>query len=82
MEVWLTGSMSSNEPQQLLLSVPDAADCLGVSEGKMRQMIRDGLVPTIRLGRSVRVSVKDLVRMIEERKQLVAVGAERRTFIE
>jgi excisionase family DNA binding protein len=48
------------------LRVPEVAQRLGISRTKAWQMARAGELPTLRLGRSVRVPVSALARWIEE----------------
>ena len=54
---------------KLLLTIPEAAAQLGLGRSKMYQLIGEGLIPVVRLGRSVRVSSKaleDLVARLQE----------------
>lgn len=51
---------------KLTLSVPEAADVLGVSPSKMYQIVRIKGFPTIQIGRRLLVSAKGLERWIEE----------------
>ena len=51
---------------KLTLSVPEAADVLGVSPSKMYQIVRIKGFPTIQIGRRLLVSDKGLERWIEE----------------
>jgi len=55
--------------QQLLLTIPQTAKCLGISRAMVYSLIakRKGL-PVIRLGRSVRVPVASLRTWIEEQE--------------
>lgn len=43
-----------------LVPVSEAAQALGVSEATVRRRIRDGAMPTVRIGRSVRVDLAAL----------------------
>ena len=47
-------------PQRLLLRVPEAAERLGIGRTKIYEMIATGELPTIRIGRAVRISVSAL----------------------
>ena len=47
---------------KLTLSVPEAADVLGVSPSKMYQIVRIKGFPTIQIGRRLLVSAKGLER--------------------
>lgn len=56
----------SQEP--LLISVPDAARVLGIAPGLAYALARDGVLPTVRLGkRAVRVPRDRLREWIEQR---------------
>jgi excisionase family DNA binding protein len=41
--------------EQLLLTIPEAVQILGVSRSHLYNLINQGTLPTIRLGRSVRI---------------------------
>lgn len=57
-----------NETRRLLVPRREAAHLLGVSERKLFDLTKDGVVPSIRLGdRGVRYSVKSLEQFIEQR---------------
>jgi excisionase family DNA binding protein len=43
-----------------LLTVAQAADICQISERQIHRMIRDGRMPVLRFGRSVRIRPKDL----------------------
>jgi excisionase family DNA binding protein len=43
-------------PQRLLFRVPEAAEQLGIGRTKMYEMISNGELPTIHIGRAVRIS--------------------------
>lgn len=49
-----------------VLRVPEVAERLGISRSKAWQMARAGELPTLRLGRSVRVPTEALARWIDE----------------
>ena len=55
-------------PKRLLLRVPEAAEQLGIGCTKVYQMISTGELPTIHLGRAVRISVSALQKWVEERE--------------
>lgn len=54
---------------KLTLSVPEAADVLGVSASKMYQIVRMEGFPTVHIGKRILVSAKGLERWIEEQAQ-------------
>jgi excisionase family DNA binding protein len=57
-----------SEPLRLLLTVREAAHALAVSERSLWTLTRKGLVPCVRLGRSVRYSLDDLRAFIEAQR--------------
>jgi excisionase family DNA binding protein len=64
---------TATHPEPLLVSRNEAARLLGISQRKLFDLTRDGIVPAIRLGeRGVRYSPDALRTFIES--QLVANG--------
>ena len=53
------------DENKILLTVPQAADRLGVGRSFLYEMIRRGEVQSIRLGRARRVPVSALERFVE-----------------
>ena len=47
-----------------LMKVNDVADVLGVSEARVYELVREEILPGVRLGRSVRVSKSELERFV------------------
>ena len=56
-------------PQRLLLRIPEVAEMLGIGRTKSYEMIATGELPTICVGRAVRISVSTLQKWVEEREQ-------------
>ena len=56
------------EPQRLVLKPSEVAEALAVSRGTVYEMIRRGEIPSIRMGRNVRVPRKALERWLVERQ--------------
>ena len=56
-------------PQRLLLRIPEVAETLGIGRTKIYEMIATGELPTIRVGRAVRISVSTLQKWVEAREQ-------------
>ncbi len=52
--------------QRLLLRIPEVAEALGLGRTKIYELIAAGALPTIRVGRAVRVSVTALQKWVEE----------------
>lgn len=55
--------------EKLTLSVPEAAQIVGVSQSKMYEIVKIKGFPTIHIGRRLLVSVKGLERWIEEQAE-------------
>ncbi len=62
-------NLKEGSPQRLLLRIPEVAETLGIGRTKIYEMIATGELPTIRVGRAVRISVAALQKWIEEREQ-------------
>jgi excisionase family DNA binding protein len=56
-------------PQRLLLPIPEVAETLGIGRTNIYELIATGELPTIRVGRAVRISVRTLQKWVEEREQ-------------
>jgi excisionase family DNA binding protein len=56
-------------PQRLLLRIPEVAETLGIGRTKIYEIIASGELPTVRVGRAVRISVTTLQKWVEEREQ-------------
>lgn len=54
---------------KLTLSVPEAAEFLGVSKSKMYLLVRTKGFPTVHIGNRILVSTKGLERWIDEQAQ-------------
>ena len=46
--------------QKLLLTVPEAGRALAISRSKMYDLLNSGLLPSVHIGRSRRVRVRDV----------------------
>jgi excisionase family DNA binding protein len=55
--------------EPLLLTAPQVADVLGLSVPKVYQLIRDGVLPSVRVDAAVRVPRVQLEAWIRERTQ-------------
>lgn len=50
-----------------MLSIPQAAEMMGVSQDALRRWIREGLIPARRIGkRMLRVNKSDLARLVTD----------------
>lgn len=54
--------------QPLLLRPPDIAIVLGISESKVYEMLRAGELPSVRIGRSVRVPAAALAEWVRQQR--------------
>jgi len=61
--------------KRLLLRVPEAAEQLGIGRTKIYELISTGELPTIHIGRAVRISVSALQKWVEEREQQEGLSA-------
>jgi excisionase family DNA binding protein len=61
----------------LLLRVPEVARTLGIARSLAYEMARDGRLPTIHIGKAVRVPRRRLEAWIEERAQAEVIGPSR-----
>lgn len=62
--------------EKLTLSVPEAAEVIGVSTSKMYGIVKSKGFPTIQVGKRILVSAKGLERWIEEQAQKGWCGQE------
>jgi excisionase family DNA binding protein len=64
-----------NEEQKLLLRPVEVAERIGVARSRAYELIHAGVIPSIRIGASIRVPVAALKAWIDQ--QLEAASAER-----
>jgi excisionase family DNA binding protein len=72
----------ANKPKQVinrLLTGSEIASILNVSKAFAYQLMRNGEIPTVRLGRAVRVRPEDLQAFVK--KNLTAIGCEEASLI-
>ncbi len=60
---------------QLLLTIPEAAERLGLSRSQVYIIMRRGELPSVRIGRSRRVAARDLERFVERLREQLREGA-------
>jgi excisionase family DNA binding protein len=58
----------------LLLRVPEVAATLGIARSLAYEMARDGRLPTVHIGKAVRIPRRRLEEWIEERARAEAAG--------
>jgi excisionase family DNA binding protein len=63
------------EPKPLLLRGGEVADTLGISRALSYRWMQTGILPTVRVGRSVRVPYDGLLRWIEANTRHSGGGA-------
>lgn len=70
--------MSRHAPQSLsdassaferLLTTGETADILGITDRTVRTLVRTGVLPAVRFGRSVRFDPVDLRRFVDDAKR-------------
>ncbi len=54
-----------DEQQHEYLKVPEVAEVLRIARSRAYELVADGEIPAIKIGRSVRVSRRDLDRWLE-----------------
>ncbi len=59
--------MRSDEQHQLLLRIPDAAERLSVGRSTVYELIQRGELPTVHIGRSVRIPAAAVRAWVERR---------------
>lgn len=59
--------MEEKLTNRLLLKAEEAAQMLGLGRGTVYAMMNDGTLPTVRMGRAVRIPMDALRRWIEGR---------------
>ena len=60
------------EEQHEWLKVPEVAEVLRIARSRAYELVADGKIPSVRIGRSVRVSRKELDNWLEDQRQLSA----------
>ena len=65
--------MVAQEPS-MLLRIPEVARTLGIARSLAYEMARDGRLPTVHIGKAVRIPRRRLEAWIEDRAQAEATG--------
>jgi excisionase family DNA binding protein len=60
------------DEQHEYLKVPEVAMVLRIARSRAYELVANGEIPSLRIGRSVRVSREELERWLEEQRQLSA----------
>ena len=58
------------------LKVPEVAGVLRIARGRAYELVAEGEIPSVRIGRSVRVSRRELEKWLEERRQPSVRGSQ------
>lgn len=61
--------MDGNEPESLLLTIPEAAEALRLGTSSVKQMVRSGELPVVRYGRAVRIPRTGLEQWVASRTE-------------
>ena len=64
-------------PDELLVTVEEAARRLALSRTTLYQQIRRGIIPSVRIGHSRRIPVIDLERYVDDLREGSQSGARR-----
>lgn len=62
--------LGSTDRQIRLLTIPAAAGLLGVSRSKLYELLAEGALPTVRIGRSRRIAIADLEVFVRRSRDL------------
>jgi excisionase family DNA binding protein len=65
----MNASKSNQPTPRLSVTVPEAARATGFSENYLRLLISRRMLPHIRVGRAVRVMLKDLEQFLQQHRQ-------------
>ncbi len=55
----------NNRTEKLLLRPAEAADQLGISRTRCYQLLKEGTIPSVKIGSSIRIQTSQLKRWIE-----------------
>lgn len=58
------------DDQHEWLKVPEVAEVLRIARSRAYELVADGEIPAVKIGRSVRVSRKELDRWLEDQRYL------------
>ena len=58
-----------DEQKREYLKVPEVAEMLQIARSRAYELVGNGEIPSVRIGRSLRVSRKELERWLEEHRQ-------------
>ena len=61
------------DAQPQFLKVPEVATELRIARSRAYEMVANGTIPAVKIGRSVRVSRRELKRWLEEQRYLDVV---------
>jgi excisionase family DNA binding protein len=61
------------DTQQQFLKVPEVAEELRIARSRAYELVACGSIPAVKIGRSVRVSRKELERWLEDQRYLNVV---------
>jgi excisionase family DNA binding protein len=58
-----------DEQRHEYLKVPEVAEVLRIARGRTYELVGSGEIPSVRIGRSVRVSRRELDKWLEKQRQ-------------
>lgn len=60
--------------ERMLLTLPEVATILGISKERCYSIAREGILPTVRIGRQIRVDNEQLYRWIDDGGKALSGG--------
>jgi len=60
--------------EKLLLTIPEAADRLGIGRSKLYELVAEGELGVVRIGRAVRVEAAEIVDFVTRLRQERTTG--------
>ncbi len=56
------------DEQREYLKVPEVAEVLRIARSRAYELVTDGKIPSVRIGRSIRVSRRELEKRLEDQR--------------
>ena len=66
--------MDKEKPNRLLLRPAEAGEAIGIGRSKIYELLAAGVIPSVRIGKAVRVPVSSLERFVAEQLRISGAG--------